>query len=211
MANYSRIFSTALVTCSMLFSVEVFAQAKAGKKGKAKGKPAAAATEEAGATTDAAATTGSGDTATTKPAASHRKPYGMAGCGFGSLVIKDNTMLAQIGAAFLNATGYQTFAISTGTSNCKLSKNDLALREQSVFMEVNLASLSKDAAQGQGEHLSAFAEILGCSQGESSTFSDVTRSNYSEIFKSSDANEVLSNYRSVIKSNEVLAKSCVRA
>lgn len=141
---------------------------------------------------------------------SYRAPYGMAGCGLGSLVIKENKKWPQVGAAFLNATGYQTSGITTGTSNCKMTKDDVAQREQEVFMEINLASVAKDAARGNGESLSAFAEVLGCSS-EFSEFSDVSRANYETIFSSTDAKTVLENYRGAIKANPTLAKVCERA
>ena len=46
--------------------------------------------------------------------------YGAAGCGFGGMLIKENKILHQIGAWFLNGIlGNQTFAMTSGTSDCK--------------------------------------------------------------------------------------------
>ncbi len=189
---------TSSVLAAAMFATTGFAADKAAPKAKKAPKAAA----PAAAVGEAAA-----------PKSEHRAPYGMAGCGLGSLVIKDNSKGAQIGAWFLNAIGYhQTSAITTGSSNCDVTKDDLAMKEQEVFMEVNLSSVAKDAAKGEGEHLSAFAEILGCGQGaELSVFSNLTRDNYSTIFSTSDSKAVLENFRGVIKSNETLASACVRA
>ncbi|MCX6127263.1 MAG: DUF3015 family protein [Proteobacteria bacterium] len=203
-----------------LTSTAVLASASYGAGAKKKVAPAKKPTEAAGSAVDGAASgTDKGIDAaagaaesSTKPTAEHRSPYGMAGCGLGALIIKSPSKGPQIGASFLNMTGVQTSGISSGTSNCKMSKDDLAIREQEVFMEVNLASVAKDAAAGQGEHLTAFAEILGCSHGEDlKVFSSLSQSKFDAIFKAQDSKSVLSNYREMIKADRQLAKSCVRA
>lgn len=199
--------STKLVSAMMMLSVGVAAHAAPAKK-----KKAAPAAEAPASGPSEAAPAAEAESASTSVAAEkeHRAPYGMAGCGLGSLIIKNHSKGPQIGAAFLNVTGVQTSGISSGSSNCKMNKEDFARVEQEVFMEVNLSSLAKDAAQGQGEHLSAFAEILGCSQ-DLGVFNTVSRSNYERIFQGQDSKAVLSNFKNVIKSNDTLAKSCVRA
>ena len=207
----------ALTSTAVLASASFAAGAK---KKAAPATKATKATEAAGSAVDAAAAgadkgidaaAGAVESAG-KPTAEHRAPYGMAGCGLGAIIVKSPSKGPQIGASFLNMTGFQTSAISSGCSNCKLTKNDLAIREQEVFMEVNLASVAKDAAAGQGEHLTAFAEILGCSHGDDlKVFSSLSQSNFNAIFKAQDSKSVLSNYREMIKSDRQLAKSCIRA
>ncbi len=135
--------------------------------------------------------------------------YGMAGCGLGSLVIKKNDTMGQITAATLNATGVQTFGISTGSSNCRVNRN-MAQLEQEVFMTANFASLAKDAAQGDGRHLRAFAEVLGCSD-RINDFARVSQKNYGEIFSSSNPKVALDQYRGVIINSETLNGTCARA
>jgi len=202
-----------MILAAASISTALYAAPKKSKK-KASPSAAPAATE----TTTPATTT---EESSSAPAATaeaspekkgHRAPYGMAGCGLGSLVIKGPSAGPQIGAGILNVTGVQTSAISSGTSNCKVSKEDLAQVEQETFIQVNLASLAKDASQGQGEHLTSFAEILGCGEGNAfDVFSQVSRTEYERIFQGHDAKVVLSNYKAVIHKNETLAKSCVRA
>ncbi|HVT06953.1 MAG TPA: DUF3015 family protein, partial [Polyangia bacterium] len=89
--------------------------------------------------------------------------YGMAGCGLGSVIFGPlNTPGAQVMAASTNATGVQTFAITSGTSNC-ISGGVVAMdRRQEVFAEVNFRDLKRDMAAGGGEYLSAFEDLLGC-------------------------------------------------
>jgi len=134
--------------------------------------------------------------------------YGMAGCGLGAMFIEKNTMLPQIGAWVVNVwSGSQTFAITTGTSNCTDKPAEHAKIEQEVFLQANYASLTREAAQGSGEHLSAFAEVLGCDHG---AFSRMSQEKYNEIYGTTEASEVLQNYVKQIKANPELANSCTR-
>ena len=86
----------------------------------------------------------------------------MAGCGLGSTVIESNDTWSQVAAAFLNGTGFQTFAISFGTSNCTEDGVASASREKDAFVEANLAELRHDVAAGQGEYLTTAAGLFGC-------------------------------------------------
>ncbi len=85
--------------------------------------------------------------------------YGLAGCGLGSIVFGDKPGMIQVVAATLNGTGYQTFAISTGTSNCGESGKQ-ARAEQ--FIEVNKVSLENDLSRGAGESIVSLSEVMGC-------------------------------------------------
>lgn len=185
----------------------------AGKKAPAK-KPATPAATEAPAAAPASAPASTPATAeTTAPRKKYKTAYGMAGCGLGSLVITDNSTWPQVGAWFLNMTGYQTSAITTGTSNCTDAPPEEARKaEQETFVQVNLPVLSKEAAQGSGETLTALAELFGCSEGEGySAFAQMSSSRYSAIFSGSQASAVVNNYRREIGSNPSLAGACGRA
>lgn len=121
--------------------------------------------------------------------------YGMAGCGLGSIVIKSNSG-AQIFAATTNGSTYtQFFGITSGTSNCVDGKR--TAMEQKVFIENNFAQLSIEASRGDGEHLRAFAELLGCDAQE---FTDFSRANHSEIFSAPASDQILKVYRDGIGS-----------
>ena len=86
--------------------------------------------------------------------------YGTAGCGLGSLVFGDQPGAVQVLAATTNGTlGNQTFAITTGTSNCGPG---LVAQGTKAFVEGNRVALAKDAARGQGDAIGAVAVINHC-------------------------------------------------
>ncbi len=117
--------------------------------------------------------------------------YGMAGCGLGSMVITDDGFM-QIFATTTNGTASnQTFAITSGTSKCVKGGANTA-QEQRVFLETNYALVMKDAAQGDGEYIRAFAELLGCNH---EAFLQFSRDNYSEIFSTSEPEKIIAPYR----------------
>jgi hypothetical protein len=139
--------------------------------------------------------------------ASYRAPYGMAGCGIGALVIKHNTKGPQIGAWFLNSLfGSQTFGITSGTSNCKSRGGVAQIQEQEIFVAANMQSLSQEAAQGEGEHLSSFAEVLGCEGAQADQFKKISQAQFSYLFETTDAAAVLSRTHSLIKQKELSCK-----
>ncbi|GAB4298301.1 MAG: DUF3015 domain-containing protein [Desulfuromonadia bacterium] len=110
-------------------------------------------------------------------------PYGTAGCGLGSLIFKDEPGAVQIFAATTNGTfGNQTFGITSGTLNCGSgiikSSNDRA----TAFAAANLDNLSRDIAQGRGESLDAFAELLNVPADQRPTFAAKLQSNFDRIF-----------------------------
>jgi hypothetical protein len=138
-------------------------------------------------------------------------PYGTAGCGLGSMAFGDDAGIVQIFAATTNATfGTQTFGITSGTSNCVDSGRHAAL-DQEAFVKMNYASLSRDAAAGKGEYLSAFATLLGCEQPAHAELFKVAQAKHEAIF-SEDAQPtmVLDSMKSEAKADETLRNSCTR-
>lgn len=85
--------------------------------------------------------------------------YGVAGCGLGSIVFGNKPGMIQVVAATLNNTGYQTFAISSGTSNCGESGKKARAHQ---FIEVNKVALENDLSRGAGEAIIALSEVMGC-------------------------------------------------
>ncbi len=125
-----------------------------------------------------------------KAESSYVMPYGMAGCGLGSMLIRDNNIM-QVLAATTNGSSYsQSFGITTGTSNCTASGAQTAM-EQKVFMQANVASLSVEAAQGSGDNLHAFAELLGC---DHEMLAQVSQAHYGELFQDRSPDGVLNRY-----------------
>ena len=87
--------------------------------------------------------------------------YGTAGCGLGSIIFGDKPGLIQVIAATFNGTsGNQTFAISTGTSNC--GKSESSVEAAAAFIQTNREAFAKDAARGQGETIASLATLAGC-------------------------------------------------
>lgn len=137
--------------------------------------------------------------------------YGPAGCGLGSLVFGDMKGPVQIVAATLNGIyGNQTFAMSSGTSNCKDDGVTLREKEQEFFANANFESLNQEIAQGQGENLRAFATLFGCKGEGVEKFSQAVHSQYSQIFPSQKTNsvEMLGHVQGVVKTSPELQASC---
>lgn len=183
-----------------------FALAQGKPAAKPMAKPAAPAAAPAAGTAAAPSAAG----------ASYRYNYGYAGCGLGGLVLGkgnlQNAKGAQIGAWFLNGVGSQTSAITSGTSGCSEAPRSVARMEQEVFVQVNVATLSKEAAQGRGQTLSAFADVLGCGDSEGfAHFSKVSQERYGVIFADTDPDAVLARYLSEVKNSDELSSRCSRA
>jgi len=107
----------------------------------------------------------------------------IAGCGLGtSVVFPDaSAWYEHVLAATTNGTsGNQTFGITSGTSGCKVSDSPLAGAQK--FMDGNMDQLAADTAQGQGETLSALAEVIGIQTQDSAAFNAAMQSNFDKMF-----------------------------
>ncbi len=135
---------------------------------------------------------------------SFAKEYGMAGCGLGSLVVKDKPGAIQIVGAILNDILFpQTFAITTGTSNCSHDMSHAAL-----FISINRDALAKDIARGQGETLDGLTRLMGCS--DPSAVGNSLQQHYSEIFPAADVSSlaIQSTIQSTLESDKTLSAIC---
>jgi len=123
--------------------------------------------------------------------------YGMAGCGLGSLVFKDQPGKIQIASSLINYFIIpQTSAITTGSSNCsEVSAEDVA----SHYIENNSDSLKKDISQGNGETLNGLLTLWGCDNVDQVGAN--LQSNYQQIYSTSNTVEVGSNLKKVIRQN----------
>ncbi len=129
--------------------------------------------------------------------------YGVAGCGLGSIVFGPKPGMVQIAAATVNATGVQTFGITTGTSNCDIPEMG---QQAAAFIEVNREVLAKDAARGQGETVAGLASILKCSN--PATLGQGLQSNYEKIFSTKSSYDATREILSTIELNQALKASC---
>lgn len=137
--------------------------------------------------------------------------YGDAGCGFGSMIFGNTpNAMGQTSAATTNQSSFtQASAITSGTSNCDTTGIVLAEKAPEVFVAKNYASLVKDMATGQGEHLVAFAGLLGCSVEASAQLVAFTHTHYSAVVSGdSEPAQTLAAIRAGIASDPSLAASC---
>lgn len=124
--------------------------------------------------------------------------YGSAGCGLGSIVLGDKPGFMQVFAATTNGTsGSQTFGITSGTSNC-----GSAGKSSEQFIEANKISLGNDIARGQGETVDSLATIMNVSN--KTEFAAALKTQYSEIFKTSDAKAINTKIIAIAKTNKLL-------
>lgn len=119
--------------------------------------------------------------------------YGLAGCGLGSIVFGAKPGMVQVGAATTNNYFFpQTFAISSGTSNCDIPEMGVAAAS---FIEINKEIVKKDAARGEGETLDSLAAIFQCDN--QVQFNREIRNSYSEIFN--ESNDSYQSSREILK------------
>ena len=144
-------------------------------------------------------------------------PYGMAGCGLWSQIVDGSmkdTAGSQTNELIVVAARYfllnsQTTSITSGLMNCVEGRGNLSQAvEQEVFVSVNLPSLQQETAQGGGEHLNAFAEILGCK--DKAKFAKFSKKNYRNIFNSKEPKAVLNGFKTQIGTSD-MASQCSRA
>ena len=138
--------------------------------------------------------------------------YGMAGCGLGSMVFNKNTRSEQWLASIINdAFLPQSFAISTGTSNCVDVDEEQTQAEQEIFIDSNFHALRVDAARGDGESLRAYAELVGCyKEGLFDTFASLSQGQFQYIFSDSQPRSVADRYRDALKRSRALKTRCDR-
>ena len=137
--------------------------------------------------------------------------YGAAGCGFGGMLIKDNHILPQIGAWFLNGIfGNQTFAMTSGTSDCSPLKGVMAEKDQDQFVQTHYDSLAKEMAVGKGEGLNTLSDLLGCPAERRELFASFAKQNYPSFFKdeATAPTEMLAALKKGLSSEPVFASSC---
>jgi len=113
-----------------------------------------------------------------------------------------------IAATFNASSGSQTFGITTGTSNCADGKTSAAVMKQQDFIANNLAPLSKEMAQGNGDTLTAFTETLGCDASIGSAVKENLQKSHVKIFSSPGAIAVLESAKAELRSHPSIAQGC---
>lgn len=134
------------------------------------------------------------------------RPYGMAGCGLGSQVIKKDGF-NQVFASTTNQTSSnQTYGITSGTSNCVADDVAFKQRRQEYFVAVNFESLQQEMAVGKGEKLESLASLLGCPVAD---LGRMTRKEYAGLFPSNvTPDSLMQSMRTKIAGDATLARAC---
>lgn len=116
------------------------------------------------------------------------------GCGLGKLAWQNypnaKTKGAQVMMATTNATGYNTFAISSGTSGCTDDGRWWAENKTTMFAELNSDALAQEMAQGGGEHLASLATLLGVPQEHHLAFFTMTQERYTQLISAGELSSV---------------------
>ncbi len=134
-----------------------------------------------------------------------KKGYGIAGCGFGSMLFGPKEGGIQIIAATTNGSTYsQLFGITFGTLNCEFTEAGM---QAAIYLESNREVMAKEAARGEGETLVGLANILKCS--DQSAFNKNVQTNFEKIFvDSSNAYTNVKSIYEVINNDQGLKSSC---
>ena len=134
------------------------------------------------------------------------------GCGLGKLAFQNyphaKTKGIQVSMALLNMTGYNTFAISSGTSGCTDDGRWWAENKTTMFAELNSDALAQEMAQGGGEHLASLATLLGVPQEQHSAFFAMTQERYTALTQAGEVSTVamIKAINDAISANPVLVK-----
>lgn len=137
---------------------------------------------------------------------SYSRPYGMAGCGLGSIVMDKRA--SQVSAATTNGTSFnQSFGLTTGTLNCVDDNAAQVAQKMDKYIQINKVQLAGDVAKGNGETIVALSEVIGCQS--SQNLAVALRSNYKSVFGNEFiTNELTDNIITVIQNDSSLASQC---
>jgi hypothetical protein len=113
----------------------------------------------------------------------------------------DSIVLQSLQATTNGIFGNQTFGITTGTSECQQPKNFVSNGRATEFMVANMDNLAKDIAQGRGETLDTFAELMGVPVEKRPEFYAQLQSGFARIYTSHEVQmaSVMDNIATVSK------------
>lgn len=142
-------------------------------------------------------------------------PNNGPGCGLGKLAweetkVSKNNIAPQVMMATTNGTfGSQTFGISSGTSGCTNDGQVWASEKVNVFTALNFDNLSQEMAQGQGEHLTSLATLMGIPQEQHQDFFAMTQEKYTTLVQAGESSPkaVVKAMHDAMQGHIVLAQS----
>jgi len=135
-----------------------------------------------------------------------------SGCGLGKMIFGGQTgMMPHLSAATTNFSSYsQSFGITSGTSGCDAENavvnNDV---KKTDFIVNNMEQLMNDISRGQGEYLTAYSQLLGCSNEFMPVFFVSMQENYVAVVTDGmSATDVLTNTKIIINQHPQLQHAC---
>ena len=139
-----------------------------------------------------------------------------SGCGLGKMLWADYSHQKAIGPQVLQATtngtsGNQTFGISTGTSGCTNDGTIFASEKAKVFASANFDNLAQEMAQGQGEHLSSLATLMGIPAEQHQVFFSMTQEKYTTLVQGGESSPkaVIKALHDAMNGHPVLAQAAI--
>lgn len=144
-------------------------------------------------------------TSSTSVASTSGRAHKNTGCGLGTMLWEGRANDSSLFQAFqmtTNATSFNTFAITTGTSECDQPSAFVKNDRLNEFVVANMDNLAKDIAMGRGETLEAFAELLQIPVEKRAEFYQKLQANFAKIFTSENVvmADVVDNVVAVSKS-----------
>lgn len=119
-----------------------------------------------------------------------------AGCGIGNKLMEGEAGVgAHVGAWALNRLLLpQSSSQTSGILGCDVTQQVNNDHQKKDFVASNIDSLSVDMAQGEGEHLSTLASLLGVAEVDHAKFFELTQKSYDKIYSNpeTDATMMLS-------------------
>ena len=110
------------------------------------------------------------------------------GCGLGTVLWKnraDGSILSQALQATTNGCfGNQTFGITSGTLECSEPAKAVKNEHLNHFVKANMDNLARDIAQGRGESLDTFAELLQIPVEKRAECATLLQGNFDKVFTS---------------------------
>lgn len=115
------------------------------------------------------------------------------GCGLGGMAIgeKDGLGYKLLGTFLNGLSGNQTFAMSSGTSDCEGDQRTAMYDKINVFVADNMDVLAVDIAQGQGESLDALAEIAEVPADKRPALYAALQSNFDAIYPTAQVSHTI--------------------
>ena len=144
----------------------------------------------------------------TVPALTYAQQNNVGTCGWGSKLFDGQSGIApQSLAATTNASGTQTFGVTSGTSGCTQDGVVKSTWKTAMFIDGNKDRLARDMSIGNGETLDSLAHLIGVREQDRAAFSRAMQANVSVIFPSgSTTDDSMIALKQVLRSDSELAQ-----